>query len=480
MEHAKPLNLKKVCLFLMGGYLVFVLVFYFAAHDQLFIRSSKRNIENTAGDLAAGELLSGQTVTQTFLSEMDLIHMLSVRLATFNRRNEQTIQVRLLDQQTGEPLFSGSLEAAALADSQPAELAISPPLEGMYGRWLLLELRAADGTSGNAVAPWYRSQGQQEGWSLQIAGQPVVGTLCFGVSGQDYVWTGPHYGQLAAVGGAAVALYCLYILYRSRHGRTSLVVNALYALSNYRFLIEQLVTRDFKTKYKRSVLGVFWSFLNPLLTMTVQYIVFSTIFKSDIENYPVYLLSGVVLFNFFSEATGMSIMSVVGNASLITKVYVPKYIYPVTRVCSSSVNLLISLLPLLLMILFTHTPITRAYLLLVFPLGCLLLFCIGLAFLLSASMVFFRDTQFIWSVFSLLWMYMTPIFYPENILPPQFAAVHRYNPLYYFVKVTRTIIIDGISPEPRVYLICAIFTLAMLGIGGLVFHKTQDKFVFYI
>ena len=121
---------------------------------------------------------------------------------------------------------------------------------------------------------------------------------------------------------------------------------ALIAIRKYRFLIRQLVSRDFKSKYKRSVFGVLWSFLNPLLTMFVQYIVFSNLFRFDIPYYPVYLLCGIIMFNYFSEACGMTLGSIVGNASLITKVYMPKYIYPLTRVLSSFVNLLISMVPL--------------------------------------------------------------------------------------------------------------------------------------
>ena len=118
----------------------------------------------------------------------------------------------------------------------------------------------------------------------------------------------------------------------------------IHAFSRYRFLIQQLVSRDFKTKYKRSVLGIVWSFLNPLLTMLVQYVVFSTLFKSSIPHYPAYLLSGIVLFNFFSETTTVGMTSITANAPLITKVYVPKYIYPLTRMLSSTINVALSFL----------------------------------------------------------------------------------------------------------------------------------------
>ena len=214
--------------------------------------------------------------------------------------------------------------------------------------------------------------------------------------------------------------------------------------------------------------------------MSVQYVVFSTIFKADIENYPVYLLAGIVLFNFFSEATNVSIGAIVGNASLITKVYVPKYIYPVSKVLSASINLLISMFPLLIMCLVTGVSITKAFLVLPFVIACLLLFCIGIGFILSSLMVFFRDIQFIWSVFSLVWMYATPVFYPESILPEGFSAILKVNPMYYFIKFFRIVLIEGVVPEPRMFVYCIISTIVPLVLGSVLFKKTQDKFVFYI
>ena len=258
------------------------------------------------------------------------------------------------------------------------------------------------------------------------------------------------------------------------------MVNALTAVQKYRFLIRQLVARDFKTKYKRSVLGVFWSFLNPLLTMCVQYFVFSTLFKSDIENYPTYLIIGTVCFNFFSEACGMALTSILGNAGLITKVYMPKYIYPLTRVMSSVVNLGISLIPLVIVALVTGVEFKKSAVLTFYFLACLILFSLGLGMLLASSMVFFRDTQFLWGVFNMIWMYATPVFYPETILPNEFRIMLDINPIYYFLKSVRMCILDGISPEPVVYVQCLLWALGMLVIGAVVFRKSQDRFVLYL
>jgi len=344
---------------------------------------------------------------------------------------------------------------------------------------LLLRL-TADSQPGAAASPLMNTQGQEEGWELSLNGAPTSGTLCFALSGTDYIWTGLHYWQFAAAGLALVLLFIAVIWLRVRSGKRSYVVNAAIAVRKYRFLIRQLVARDFRTKYKRSILGMFWSFLNPLLMMLVQYFVFSTIFKSDVPNFAAYLIIGTVMFNFFNEACGMALGSIVGNASLITKVYMPKYIYPLTRVMSSMVNLGISLIPLLIVCVITGVEFHKSAVLAVFFLICLTVFSLGLGLLLSAAMVFFRDTQFLWGVLSMMWMYATPIFYPETILPEEFKFILQVNPLYHFLKNTRLCILSGISPEPVVYVQCLLLALGALLIGALVFRKAQDRFVLYL
>ena len=160
--------------------------------------------------------------------------------------------------------------------------------------------------------------------------------------------------------------------------------------------------------------------------------------------------------------------------------YVPKYIYPVTKVISSSINLIISVIPLFLVALLTGAPITKALLLLPFGLLCLIAFSIGMALALSSAMVFFRDTQYLWGIISLAWMYATPLFYPENIIPEQYRLIQKLNPMYYIVKFVRTLMIDGVSPEPVMYVYCLGSALLMLVVGAAIFKKTQDRFVLYI
>lgn len=158
----------------------------------------------------------------------------------------------------------------------------------------------------------------------------------------------------------------------------------------------------------------------------------------------------------------------------------PKYIYPLTRVMSSIINLGISLIPLFLVSILTGVPFKKSVVLSLYFLWCIIIFSLGLGLFLSTSMVFFRDTQFLWGVLSMIWMYATPIFYPESILPDNFKLILKINPLYHFLKNIRICILDGISPEPVAYVGCILIALLALVIGSLVFWKNQDRFLLYL
>ncbi len=285
------------------------------------------------------------------------------------------------------------------------------------------------------------------------------------------------------VAAAVVILYIALMAWTLRcckAGRQTIVLVLYEECKRYRYLIERLVSRDFNTKYRQSILGVLWSFLNPLLTMLVYYIVFSTIFKSDIPNFPVYLLTGIVMFNFFSEASSMCLESITCNASLITKVYVPKYIYPLSRVMSSLVNLVISLIPLLIVTLITGVHLNWSLLLLPIPIICEAVFSLGMGMILATSNVFFRDTKFLWSVLIMMWNFLTPVFYPESIIPSQLTTLYHMNPLYQFVYFVRCILLDSVTPQPITYVYCIACAVIPLMLGLYVFRKYQNRFVLYL
>lgn len=467
------INLKRGTLIAIIAYLVLAVSFYFLAGDQLRYRDSRGNLAMPAAESGTIELIQGAVVEQTFTVKIHRLETLSVQWGTYYRTNAGTVTMELLEPSSNVPLLRQSFDVATIPEGGWTTLTAEVPVERSNAP-LILRL-TADSLPGGGISPLCISGGN----GLTVNGDVIVGSLCLAAAGTDYIWTGLHYWSFVVIGLCLLILFFVLVAWRMKKGH-SYVVNAIIAMQKYRFLIRQLVNRDFKTKYKRSVLGMFWSFLNPLLTMTVQYIVFSTIFRSDIPNYPAYLLIGIVSFNFFNEACSMSLTAVVGNASLITKVYMPKYIYPLTRVMSSVVNFAISLIPMVLVCLFTGIYFKKAAILALFFFACLIAFSLGMGLVLATSMVFFRDTQFLWGVLSMVWMYLTPIFYPETILPDHLRGILEFNPLYWFLRSERMCILNGLSPEPIVYVQCFLMAIAMLIAGALIFRKNQDKFVLYL
>lgn len=257
-------------------------------------------------------------------------------------------------------------------------------------------------------------------------------------------------------------------------------MNYIRNFLKYRGLIEELVSRDLKVKYRRSALGYFWTILSPLLMMIVMSIVFSYFFRYEIENYTVYLLSGQLIFNFFSEATNQAMSSIVSNRSLLTKVHLPKYIFPLAKVISAFVNLLFSLAAIVIMLFLTRATIYPTIFLFLLPIFYAFLFALGCGLILSVCAVFFRDIYHIYSVILTALMYFTPIFYPVTILPDYAMRLMNLNPLYHILTMFRECILYGQLPVLREHLICLGAGLFVVAVGLIIFKKCQDNFVMYI
>lgn len=249
---------------------------------------------------------------------------------------------------------------------------------------------------------------------------------------------------------------------------------------NYRSLLVELVKRDIKVKYRRSILGLIWTILNPLLTMCVLTIVFSSFFRFEIDNFPVYLLCGNIIFAFFSEATNMAMTSILGNGALLKKIYVPKYLFPFAKIVSSFVNLLASLIALVIVMIVTRTTVHISIIFAIFPIIYVFIFALGIGLMLSALVVFFRDFLHLYSVILTLWNYLTPIFYPISILPDNIVTIIKMNPLTMFVQMFRDCILYGNIPNLKDNFICATVSMLTLIVGLYCFGKKQDKFVLKI
>lgn len=250
---------------------------------------------------------------------------------------------------------------------------------------------------------------------------------------------------------------------------------------NYRDLFGQLIVRDLKLKYRRSFLGYLWSVLNPLLMMLVMYVIFSNLFGFEIQNYPVYLMSGQIMFNFMNEATSQAMSSVLGNAALLKKTYVPRYIFTVSKVTSALINMLFTMVALVIVILITGVQLSWHALLFVFPVIELYLFCMGLGLFLAQAAVFFRDIQYIWGVLTLAWMYLTPVFYPVDSLPQTLANLIKIlNPMYAYIGAFRDLVLYHSMPGYKTLIAGVAWALISMAIGAFSFSRTQKNFILYI
>lgn len=258
------------------------------------------------------------------------------------------------------------------------------------------------------------------------------------------------------------------------------VTEAVQNMVKYKPLLNELVIRDLKLKYRRSILGYLWSLLNPLLMMIIMSMVFSYMFRFDIPNFPLYLICGQTLWSFFNESTNMAMHSVLANGSLIRKVYIPKFIFPISRVFSSFVTMSFSLVAILIVMPATGVPFTPALLLAPVPLFSLLLFSMGIGMVLSALSVYFRDIVHLYGVLTLAWMYLTPIFYPVSALPPEIAVIVVNNPMYHYITFFREIVLNGAVPNVSLWLSCILTGIISMILGLVIFRKMQRNFILHV
>lgn len=249
----------------------------------------------------------------------------------------------------------------------------------------------------------------------------------------------------------------------------------------YKDLLKLLVSRNLKLKYRRSILGYVWSVLNPLLIMIVLTIVFSTMFSRDIENFPVYLFCGQLLYNYMNNSTHQAIFSITGNAALLKKTYVPKYIFTVARITSGLADCVFSLGALVIVMLATGAKFSWHALLFPIVMVQLYLFCIGLGLFLAQANVFFRDIQYIYNAVTTAWMYLTPILYPIEMLPDSISWLIRHlNPLYFYVAQFRDLVYYRQLPGLGIQLAGWGAAFLVLAVGILCFRRAEDKFILYI
>ncbi|MDR1961293.1 MAG: ABC transporter permease [Gracilibacteraceae bacterium] len=247
----------------------------------------------------------------------------------------------------------------------------------------------------------------------------------------------------------------------------------------YEFVFSELVNRDFKKKYKRSFLGILWSMLAPMFILMVLFYVFRYIFGNTQPHYIIYLFSGLLMFQYYSDATNGAMMALVSNAGIFSKVNVPKYLFLFSRVVSSTINLAFEMVVYFVFTAVDGVPFTWKFILLLFPIGCLFALNIGVGLIISALYVFFKDIQHLYGVFTTALMYFTPIFYGAEMLG-EHAFIFNINPLYLYINYVREIVIYGRIPPLTYHAACLAFAAAAVTAGMMIYKKYNHRFLYYV
>lgn len=254
----------------------------------------------------------------------------------------------------------------------------------------------------------------------------------------------------------------------------------LSKIIKYQFLFEELVKRDFKKKYKRTVLGMLWSLIAPLLQLAIMALVFSKFFGRNTDYYIIYLFSGNLLFSYFSDATQGGMRSLLQNSGIFSKVDVPKYMFLLSRNIQALINFGLSLIIYFIFVVANGITLKWSFLLLLFPIVCIMVFNIGVGMILSACYMFFRDIEYLYGVFVMLLNYLSAIFYTLDAFGETTRRLFYLNPVYTYITYFRKIVIYNQIPSLKYHLVCALYAAVALGIGAFIYKKYNYKFLYYV
>ena len=262
--------------------------------------------------------------------------------------------------------------------------------------------------------------------------------------------------------------------------KLAVLKKVIRTLKERQFLFEELVKRDFKQKYKRTALGMAWSVLNPLLTLLVMRLVFTRFFGRNMEHYTTYLFAGNLIYSYYKESTNGGMQSLMANANIFTKINVPKYMFLFSKNVSAVINFGLTLIVFFVFAALDRVPFRPSMLAIIYPIFTLTMFNLGVGMILSALFVFFRDTQYLYDVFTLLLMYLSAIFYSVDGYPAWVQRVFLLNPLYVTIKYVRIIVLEGHLPSPAYHGLMLFYALTALVTGGLMYKKYNQQFLYYV
>lgn len=247
-----------------------------------------------------------------------------------------------------------------------------------------------------------------------------------------------------------------------------------------RFLFEELVKRDFKKKYKRTVLGMLWSLLAPLLNVLILMFVFVNIFGRTQEHFIIYIFCGTLVMSFYTEATQGCMRALMANASIFTKINVSKYLFLLSKTFQAFINFALTLVIFIIFCIGDKIHFGIHMLSLIYPILCLLVFCFGVGMVLSALFVFFRDVEYLYGIFLTLLNYFSAIFYPVTIMSEHLRFIFYLNPIYVYIFYFRCVVIDGYIPSLAIHLLAAGYAAVLLLIGYLFYVKCNHEFLYYV
>jgi len=248
----------------------------------------------------------------------------------------------------------------------------------------------------------------------------------------------------------------------------------------YHFLFEELVKRDFKKKYKRTHLGLIWSMLGPLMQLAVMALVFTQFFGATTEHFVIYVFAGNLVFIYFKQATTNGMLSLTSNSGIISNVNAPKYLFLLSSNVATLINFLLTLIIFFMFTMIFGIGLHFRFLLILYPVICLLVFNIGVGLILSAMFVFFKDVQYLYDIFTIMLMWMSAIFYPIEGFSLTVQRLFMLNPIFVYIHYIRLVVIHGVVPSINVHLLGAFYALAVLAIGGLLYKKYNYRFLYYM
>ncbi len=255
-------------------------------------------------------------------------------------------------------------------------------------------------------------------------------------------------------------------------------VDEINSLFENRFILKRMIYTNFKTRYKRSYLGVIWSLLNPLLNMVVFVVIFSNLFRFDIPHYPLYIFAGNMIFSFYSSSTAEAMMQIIGNGPMIRRVYLPKTVYVISGIGINGINLILTAIPFIIIAFIDKVEYSSALFLIIPAILLLTFFVVGMSLLVATITTYLNDFSQIWSVILTLWMYLTPLFYPETIIPDEFIVAFRLNPMYIFVTLFRDPVLYQKIPDPVLWINGSLYGFGVLILGWWIFTKHSNDFAY--